>query len=110
MWRVYVAVKCEANFAGRDWGGALDGRRNGRAAFDEGDPACAVPALEAMTFDAALLIVVPSADGLDKRNDIEALFFCEVDFYPIQGPGPSSGYQLEAKLPSFASSGPTVSG
>jgi hypothetical protein len=51
----------------------MNRRRGRRFTAHESDPSRAIPVLEAIAPNATVLVIIPPADGLHERNNIEAL-------------------------------------
>src|ERR1700690_167391 len=63
----------------------MDGRRRGLFAAYQLRPRRTVPALKAIAPNAAFRIVVPFADGLHERDDVETFLLFQVHFQPARG-------------------------
>src|SRR6266853_2439002 len=60
-------------------------RRGGCFPACQGDPTRAVPVLKTIAPDAALRVVIPSADGFHQRDNVETLLFSQIHLQPARG-------------------------
>src|SRR6266403_1077906 len=60
-------------------------RRLGRFAADQLRPPRTVPALKAIAPNAAFRIVIPFANGLHERENVETLLLSQIHFQPARG-------------------------
>jgi hypothetical protein len=82
MRSIPAALENQANPPCRGASNRVDFNWCRNASDSQIDPCIAIPALKPVVLDAALLVIVPAANRLHKRNDVESLRPRQIYFQP----------------------------